>query len=131
MNTGETKLKVKVNNNDYAAQATLFLNESKHDSIQGSCSVVVHHEALSRLRPGFKSRCEHFTSDIPQDNLKKILQDNHSRPDLMDILNLDQWQFNRRLCRKQSVLVCSRDMLVKVFAGNGILNRYYCSTKKN
>ena len=59
MNRGEAKLKVKVNDNDYAAQATLFLNESKLEGVQGSCSVVVHHEALSRLRPGFKSRHEH------------------------------------------------------------------------
>jgi len=27
----------------YTSQATLFLNESKLDDLQGSCSVVVHH----------------------------------------------------------------------------------------
>ncbi len=50
---------MKVDGIDYVAQATLFLNESKLEGVQGLCSVVVHHEALSRLRPGFKSRHEH------------------------------------------------------------------------
>lgn len=57
---------MKVDGIDYVAQATLFLNESKLEGVQGLCSVVVHHEALSRLRPGFKSRCEHLHSDVAQ-----------------------------------------------------------------
>ena len=62
MNTRDPCLKVKVNKRDYVTQATLFLNESKLEGLQGSCSVVVNHEALSRLRPGFKSRHEHQDS---------------------------------------------------------------------
>ena len=37
------------------------INTGDKSPIRRSYSVVAHHEALSRLRPGFKSRYEHFS----------------------------------------------------------------------
>ena len=36
------------------------INTGDKSPVRRSYSVVAHHEALSRLRPGFKSRYEHF-----------------------------------------------------------------------
>ena len=42
------------------------INTGAKSPIRRSYSVVAHHEALSRLRPGFKSRYEHPFTDSAQ-----------------------------------------------------------------
>ncbi len=64
---------------------------------------MAHHEALSRLRPGFKSRCEHFSIDSIIYWIYKSLGDPKNQQDKLIVTRLNHSTENNETVNHENI----------------------------